>query len=379
MKRSFSWQSLVGGAAWLILVLWLRPAPLEIGWVNALLLLGSLVIVPLGLGLALRSPGAGAAFRPLRLAASLQFPCALLLAASFAVPAGPGAAALALPWLAVTGLIAFGGLARLWQRRFLPWAELCFDAGLLYLAVGGGWTVLAGGEIRPLGFALPIVLLTAVHFHYAGFALPLLTGLAGRSLGNGFLTRSAALGVIAGVPMVAVGITGSQLGLGPLLEGAAAVLTAAAGLLTAALYLRLASRRSWTGAVRALWLLTALSLTCGMSLAALYGLRTWMSIPWLDLPWMWALHGTANSLGFALAGLIAWSLNFRGLISTSLPTSALWVESERQRASRGRSSPSPARISSAVGKSVQTPARRATESGQRAAVFSLIKSATQRL
>jgi len=158
-----------------------------------------------------------------------------------------------------------------------------------------------------MGFALPIVLLTAVHFHYAGFALPLLTGLAGRTLGDGLLTRAAASGVIAGVPMVAVGITGSQLGLGPLLEGVAAVVTACAELLTAALYLRLAFQRSWSGAVRALWSLTTLALAGGMILAALYGLRTWVSVPWLDLPWMWALHGTANSLGFALAGLIAWT------------------------------------------------------------------------
>jgi hypothetical protein len=51
------------------------------------------------------------------------------------------------------------------------------------------------------------VLLTAIHFHYAGFALPLLTGLAGRALG-GRIARIASLGVIAGVPLVAFGITG---------------------------------------------------------------------------------------------------------------------------------------------------------------------------
>jgi hypothetical protein len=45
-----------------------------------------------------------------------------------------------------------------------------------------------------------------------------------------------------------------------------------------------------------------------MILAALYGLRTWISISWLDLPWMWALHGTLNSLGFAIPGLAAWAL-----------------------------------------------------------------------
>jgi hypothetical protein len=52
----------------------------------------------------------------------------------------------------------------------------------------------------------------------------------------------------------------------------------------------------------AVWLLTLVWLG-----PALYGLRAWLSIAWLDLPWVWALHGTANSLGFALAGLLAWS------------------------------------------------------------------------
>ena len=73
------------------------------------------------------------------------------------------------------------GLSRAVQTVF----KQMFDAGLVYLAVGGGWTVLAWGGLRPLGFAAPIVLLTAVHFHYAGFALPLLTGLAGRNLPRG--------------------------------------------------------------------------------------------------------------------------------------------------------------------------------------------------
>jgi hypothetical protein len=45
-----------------------------------------------------------------------------------------------------------------------------------------------------------------------------------------------------------------------------------------------------------------------MALAALYGSRFFVSVPWLDIPWMRALHGTTNSLGFALAGLLAWTL-----------------------------------------------------------------------
>ena len=67
---------------------------------------------------------------------------------------------------------------------------------------------------------------------------------------------------------------------------------------------RVASRRD-TGA-RILWAVAATSLFFSMSLAALYGLRYFIDVSWLDIPCMRALHGTANALGFAVAGLSAW-------------------------------------------------------------------------
>jgi hypothetical protein len=45
-----------------------------------------------------------------------------------------------------------------------------------------------------------------------------------------------------------------------------------------------------------------------MALAALYGSRAFLPVSWLDIPWMRALHGTANAFGFALAGLLGWWL-----------------------------------------------------------------------
>lgn len=43
-------------------------------------------------------------------------------------------------------------------------------------------------------------------------------------------------------------------------------------------------------------------------LAAIYGSRFYVPMPWLDIPWMRAVHGTANALGFGLAGLLAWAM-----------------------------------------------------------------------
>jgi hypothetical protein len=173
--------------------------------------------------------------------------------------------------------------------------------------VGAGWALFERAGIAPLRFAAIVVLLTAVHFHYAGFALPLLTGLAARALRGG-AAQAACLGVVLGVPLVAVGITASQLGSGPLLEALAAWITALAGLLTAWLHLRLAFRPYGAPLVHALWAITGLALAAGMVLAALYGSRAYLFIPWLDYPRMWAVHGSANGLGFAFCGLLAWNL-----------------------------------------------------------------------
>src|SRR5581483_7095490 len=56
---------------------------------------------------------------------------------------------------------------------------------------------------------------TAIHFHYAGFAAPILTGMAGRALGRARPSHWRAylwiaVGVIVGPPLVAVGITFSR-------------------------------------------------------------------------------------------------------------------------------------------------------------------------
>ena len=297
--------ALIGALAWLnVAILW-RPSPFEPQWAVLLLLLGALVIVPLGLRLVPDLQEGPA--KLWRIAVFLQLPAALLLLAAFARPAGTLAAGLALPWLATTGVIALLGLLRAWQRRWQPLEELCLDAGLIYLAVGGGWAILDRLGARPLAFDPVIVLLTAIHFHYAGFALPIVTGLTGRVLRTG-AARLAAAGVIAGVPLVAAGITSRQLAAGPWLETLAAWVLSLAGLLAAGLLLRLAIQKNGPPASRALWIVAALSLAFSMVLSLLYGSRAYFYLAWLDIPWMRAFHGTTNALGLGVAGLLGWNL-----------------------------------------------------------------------
>ena len=291
-----------GGLAWAVAVLLLRP-----GWAEAMLLLASFVVVPLGLGLAASDDPRSRPW-PWRMAVRLRLPAAMALAASFAVPAGGVAVSLALPWLATTVLVALHGLWRLWRGpRATP--EVCLDAGLIYLAVGGAWTVIARAGLRPLGFPDLIVLLTAVHFHYAGFALPVLAGLVARTLG-GPTAVAACLGVIVGVPLVAVGITDAQLAPGilppRLLELVASAITAASAILVGLLQIRLAGRAGSPILARALMATSGLALLGPMVLAGLYALGSFEGVARIEIATMLRYHGAVNALGFAVPGLLSW-------------------------------------------------------------------------
>jgi hypothetical protein len=296
--------TLAGAAVWTTGVVILDPSPFETGWARAILLLAALVLVPLALRLV--SPTEASRLTTYGLAARiLQLPAAVLFAAAQLLSPGLLAACLTIPWLLTTALIALVGIGRLGRHRCLPLHEICIGAGLAYLGVGGAWALLDRLGLQPLDFEPVIVLLTAIHFHYAGFLLPLLTGLAMREV-VGRTSIHAGIGVIAGVPLVAVGITATQLGLGPHLEAASAFILAGAGFLTAWLYLRLALTAGYPPLARALWSVAALCLAGSMTLAVVYAARFYLPVCALDIPWMRALHGTANALGFGLLGLLGW-------------------------------------------------------------------------
>jgi hypothetical protein len=107
---------------------------------------------------------------------------------------------------------------------------------------------------------------------------------------------------------VAIGITTTQLGWGTAFEGAAGCGLALAGMAVAVLHVRLGTEKSTGSAIRrGLFLIAGGSLFFGMVLAAAYSARTFSAaFAWLDVPWMRAVHGTVNALGFGLCGVLAW-------------------------------------------------------------------------
>lgn len=301
-------SALIGTAAWAAFVV-ARVADLRAdAWSHALLLFAALVLVPLALELLAEADDPTAGARLLGWAQRLQLPAALLLAAACWLTPGAGAAALALPWAMVTVLFALAGLLRMkhgGMRRALD--RLSADAALVLSAVGGAWTLADRVGFRPLNFDAAIVALTAVHFHYAGLLLPLFAGLVQRELWFSRFAGRAVVGVVLGVPALALGITATQLGWGSSLEAGTGVGVALAGALTAVLQVRIALETRQSVATRLLLGVSGAALFFGMVLGALFAVREFAQpFPWLGVPQMRMLHGTVNAIGFGLCGVLGW-------------------------------------------------------------------------
>jgi len=301
----------LGVAVWLLAALILEP-----GWAVALFLLAPLVLVPLALAAITTSDRHLRYPERWRWVLLLQAPAAWLLVGAFVLPAGPWAAALAVPWLCLTGLIGLTGLIHAWPLKSRSLDELCVYAGMAYLPIGASWAVLSRFGARPLGFSELIVLATAVHFHYAGFMLPLLTGLASRMV-PGRMARSACPMVVAGVPAVAAGITLSAFDY-HVPEWLAAWFMCLACFLVAALQVRLALREGPL-LFRALLTVSATALSAAMILAGIYALGSYRGTPWLSIEAMVPWHGAANAFGTALCGVLAWNVP----LASIRPASAL--------------------------------------------------------
>jgi uncharacterized protein (UPF0548 family) len=281
-------RGLIGATAWALWAVAAAPP-----WTAVLLLLSPFVLVPLGLRVA-GGPETGPDAPVLQRLAITALAPAALAAASYLPSPGFAAMTLTLPWLAVTASVAFVGLARLLSRPRLNDPGLATDAGMMFLVVGGAWLTISRGGFNPLGFSDAIVELTAVHFHYAGFALPIVAGVVATGL-----RRSAAIpvAVVIGVPATAIGIT-----LGGWTEWFAATAMALAGLATA--WLLLQSAVPGVGkAGRWLFALSGLSLMAGMGLALGWAWAVRFGWSFIGLEQMAATHGTLNALGFGLLAL----------------------------------------------------------------------------
>ena len=281
-----------------------------------ILTLGMLGVVPLVL-LVLPSPSK--TWDRLLLVAAAALPlCGASAVVSLWLPAGMEAAPYTAPWMGLALLVASLGAARAFSEGGLKRVDRMASAiSLAYLPVGAGWLVMARMGLEPMGFDPAIVVLTAVHFHFAALAAPAMAVRAIHALEGGErkLAMASAISIVAAIPVVAAGFTTSPV-VG--LVGAvmlAAGMIAVAGLMVFRIQPRLKSR-----AARVLMVISAVSVTFSMPLAVYYQYGQWAGVETIDLLFMVRFHGFANAHGFATCGLLAWVIEDRRAESAKGPS-----------------------------------------------------------
>ncbi len=206
----------------------------------------------------------------------------LLAAASFLTAPGALAVALTTPYALGCAWVAATAALRIVARGLRPASALVADLAYVYLGGAAVWLVAHRADHALLGYPPFWVLLTAAHFHVAGFYLTSIAALH---------RHPVALLVALAIPLTAAGIHGPRW-----LETSAALATTAGamGVALVALFTR-----------RLLHALSGLLLLGSMALAAAYALRAHVpafTFAGLDpLSSMVVTHGVANALAVALA------------------------------------------------------------------------------
>jgi hypothetical protein len=217
---------------------------------------------------------------------------------------------LALPWFALGCFVGLEGLMALIHGDVSKLKTACRIMSFLYLPIGCAWLFASRLGLSPMGFQEPIVLLTAVHFHFAGFAAPLLALAAGsavekKSVALRRIFKVVALGVLAGPGLLAVGFV-----IGPRLKLAMALLVACSEVGLSLFFL--ANVRTIRPRLAQLFVsISAASVLFAMALAGVWAIGEFPLQPFVHLDEMAKFHGTANALGFTLCGLVGWTLAAR--------------------------------------------------------------------
>ncbi|MFB5250403.1 YndJ family protein [Bacillus mycoides] len=207
----------------------------------------------------------------------------------------------ALLWFAYTGIVALFGISRLLERGWKPLEEAAIDSAFIYLFLGGFWFFASVAKFPIMHFSSDIVLLTAAHFHYSAFLLPLSAGLLGRKRERGSKLYDAIMFIIVISPMtVAIGITYSRV------FEFFAVFVYLFAIYGYGVYVW----RTKFNAISTKILLTlsssTLMVTIMFSLIYSYGnFKQVMTITIAQMVW---IHGVVNGIGVALPAFVGWMI-----------------------------------------------------------------------
>ena len=227
--------------------------------------------------------------------------CGISMAIAFLIPKGILSGVLILPWLvfSILKLIPYFK-----QNSFKNTYKLLNLAAHVFLTVGIFWVLMDRLAIPFLGYDPTIIILTGVHFHYAGFILPMVTAWLIGDRPSVF-KKIVSFGIILGIPLVALGISSTHYQWPGWIEVVCVSLMTSAALVVGLLYIQKGFRiKRFT--LKVCFMFGGLALITGMVLAFCYGWRHVFVIETLTIPWMYAVHGTCNAVGFAAPVLLGW-------------------------------------------------------------------------
>lgn len=310
--RTHMWAqicAMAGAEVWAGMAVLARMGIARIGGIELLFLFAPLVIVPLGMELGRILEGGN---RVAELARRVQPAGAACAVAAMWIPPGRSAGLVACGWLCVCLVAAWDGVRKLvpfsWREagrsaRATVSVTVTMAIAGIDLAVGGAWFVASRLGMRPMGIQEPIGLLTAVHFHFAGFA----TAMIGAAMLR-FAERRGEyrwlkwlVPAVTGLPyVVAMGFV-----ISPVLKMAAATgfSLSVAGL---AICLRNLGKSAGNGTARLLLQTASGAVFAGMVLAGMYAVMDYLGNGALTIPQMARTHGILNAVGFCLPGLLGW-------------------------------------------------------------------------
>ncbi len=196
-------------------------------------------------------------------------------------------------------------------RRLLQWrheertaASLILNLAHFDLVLGAAWLLISRAGFRPMGFQEPIILLTAVHFHYSGFATALIASATLCEFQRRKLSMPG-LPVLVWLIVLLPFVLAAGFVFSPLLRMVAAISLSTCVTALAMILWRLAgewrSRPARTYLRAASWAAAA-----AFFLAGLYAVSEYFDKNWITIPGMANSHGVLNGLGFVLLAMLAW-------------------------------------------------------------------------
>ncbi len=281
----------------LVLFNWLPYSIFNLTHVQLLLIAAPLYLIPLSLHISSYS------LQQVWLAIS----SGLLFTTAYFFPQGIIAGCLILPWFGFTLFLLIRKIQISRLSLNFSLAQKTDLAAFFFLQIGVFWTIIDRLGVQFLDYDPTIILLTAVHFHYAGFILPQVTSwLIKREATS--ISKIAGIGIIIGIPLVAIGISATHFNWSGYLEVCSVSVMTIAASIVGLLHISLGIKTKKI-LPKICFILGGLALIIGMSLAFCYGWRHVYIIEALTIPWMYAIHGTCNAIGFAFPILVAWKLS----------------------------------------------------------------------